>query len=140
MTERLIDIATPDGAMPTFIVHPEAEGPAPVVVVLMDGLGFRAPLKEVARRLAANGYYAMLPDLYYRSGPQQTVERGQPRAWDRLTLLVHSLTSDRMLRDAEALLAQGRMDEAREELERVIADHPGTTPARLADEVLAEVR
>ena len=83
MIERLIDITTPDGAMPTFIVHPEREEPSPVVLVLMDGLGFRAPLQDVARRLATNGYYAMLPDLYYRSGREQTVERGQPRAWEQ---------------------------------------------------------
>jgi carboxymethylenebutenolidase len=111
MIEQQIDVTTPDGAMPTFIVHPEREGPFPIVVVMMDGLGFREPLQDAARRLATSGYYTMLPDLYYRSGPAQTIERGQPGAWDRLTVLVHSLTNDKMLRDAEALLEHASGDD-----------------------------
>ena len=64
MQEQKIEVATPDGRMPTFIAHPDGEGPFPGVLVLMDGLGFREALCDVARRLAATGVYAMLPDLY----------------------------------------------------------------------------
>jgi len=110
--ERTIDISTPDGTMPTFVVHADREEPAPIVLVLMDGLGFREALRDVARRLASSGYYVMLPDLYYRSGRDQRIERGQPRAWDRLTLLVLSLTNERMVRDAEALLAFAQSEAA----------------------------
>ena len=110
MIEQMTDVATPDGKMPTFIVHPEREGPFPVVLVMMDGLGFREPLQDVARRLATSGYYAMLPDLYYRSGPTRAIERDEPGEWDRMMELVQSLSDDKVLRDAEALLEHAQGD------------------------------
>src|ERR1700744_2017462 len=67
MIESIQDIATKDGAMETFIVHP-ARGTHPVVLFLMDAPGIRAELYDMARRLATVGYYVMLPNLYYRAG------------------------------------------------------------------------
>ena len=65
MIEREIDIATADGTMNTFIVEPEEGGPHPVVLFFMDAPGKREELHGMARRLAATGYYVMLPNLYY---------------------------------------------------------------------------
>ena len=39
--ERHLDIATPDGAMNSFVVHPEEGGPFPVVLFYMDAPGRR---------------------------------------------------------------------------------------------------
>jgi carboxymethylenebutenolidase len=39
--------------------------------MFMDGIGVRPALLEVAERLASNGYYVLLPDLFYRSGPYE---------------------------------------------------------------------
>ena len=66
MIESELDIATPGGAMNTFITHPEEGGPHPVIVFLMDAPGKREELHDMARRLATVGYYVMLPNLYYR--------------------------------------------------------------------------
>ena len=68
MIEREIDVATPNGAMNTFVVHPEEGGPHPVVLFFMDAPGKREELHDMARRLATAGYYVMLPNLYYRAG------------------------------------------------------------------------
>src|SRR4051812_9610432 len=67
MIESIRDIATRDGAMETFICHPE-RGAHPPVLFLMDAPGIREELYEMARRLATVGYYVMLPNLYYRAG------------------------------------------------------------------------
>ena len=66
MIDRDIDIRTADGAMNTFITHPEEGGPHPVVMYLMDAPGKREELHDMARRLGTAGYYVMLPNLYYR--------------------------------------------------------------------------
>ncbi|MCY3793106.1 MAG: dienelactone hydrolase family protein, partial [Gammaproteobacteria bacterium] len=66
MIEHHIDIETPDGAMNTFIVHPDEGGPHPLAVFYMDAPGKREELHDMARRLATAGYYVMLPNLYYR--------------------------------------------------------------------------
>lgn len=110
MDEQQIDIAGSDGAMPAFIVRPEGKGPFPVALVLMDGLGFREALKVVARRLAATGYYAMLPDLYYRAGPSPAIKPDEPGEWDRMMKLVTGLSDDRVIRDAKSLLAHAEGD------------------------------
>ena len=68
MLEQTLDIVTKDGAMETFICHPERGGPYPPVLLLMDAPGIREELHDMARRLATSGYYVMLPNLYYRAG------------------------------------------------------------------------
>ena len=68
MMEDTLDIATRDGAMETFICHPERNGPHPAVFLLMDAPGVREELRDMARRLASVGYYVALPNLYYRAG------------------------------------------------------------------------
>ncbi len=68
MIEQIRDIQTRAGAMETFIVHPERNGPHPVVFILMDAPGIREELYDMARRLCSAGYYVVLPNLYYRAG------------------------------------------------------------------------
>ncbi|MSP50894.1 MAG: dienelactone hydrolase family protein [Alphaproteobacteria bacterium] len=66
MIERKIDIKTKDGALNTFITHPDEGGPFPAVLFYQDAPGIREELFEMARRLGTVGYYVMLPNLYYR--------------------------------------------------------------------------
>lgn len=64
-----IDIETRDGICPGYIYRPEGAGPWPAVLVFMDGVGIRPAMLAVGERLATYGYFVLLPDLYYRSGP-----------------------------------------------------------------------
>jgi len=64
--EHQIDIPTADGAMNTFVAHPDEGGPFPVVLFYMDAPGKREELHDMARRIAAVGYFVVLPNLYYR--------------------------------------------------------------------------
>src|SRR3984957_11924853 len=66
--ETTTDLQTRSGAMETFIVQPERNGPFPVVIMLMDAPGIREELYDMARRLGTVGYYVVLPNLYYRAG------------------------------------------------------------------------
>lgn len=68
MIEQILDIQTEDGAMETFVVHPERGGAHPPVLMLMDAPGIREELYDMARRLATVGYAVLLPNLYYRAG------------------------------------------------------------------------
>lgn len=67
MIETEIDIQTADGEMNSFITYPEEGGPFPVVIFYMDAPGKREELHDMARRIAAVGYYVVLPNLYYRA-------------------------------------------------------------------------
>lgn len=66
MQERVVDIATRDGKMNTYVFHPDGPGPHPVVIHYMDSVGVREELSDMCRRLATVGYYVLLPNLYYR--------------------------------------------------------------------------
>ena len=65
-----IQIKTRDGLCPSYVFRP-AKTPAPGVLVFMDGVGIRPAMLEIGERLAASGYFALLPDLFYRAGPYE---------------------------------------------------------------------
>src|SRR5438477_575294 len=67
MIEATLDLATKDGAMETFLCHPERGGPFPAVMLLMDAPGIREELRDMARRLGTVGYFVLLPNLYDRA-------------------------------------------------------------------------
>jgi carboxymethylenebutenolidase len=68
MVEHEIRVPTADGEMTAFVVRPAGDGPFPVAMVYMDGVGYRDQIKQNARRFAAAGYYCVAPDLFYRAG------------------------------------------------------------------------
>lgn len=70
MNESQVTITTPDGEVECFAVHPDGEGPFPPVVLYMDVVGVRDELRDFARRIAGEGYFCLLPDMFYRLGPQ----------------------------------------------------------------------
>ncbi len=103
MIERHVELSTPDGVMNTFVVHPDENGPHPVILFLMDAPGKREELHEMARRLAATGYFVVLPNLYYRRTREFKLvrdEAGMARMFD----LMHSLTSRLVVDDATRLM------------------------------------
>ncbi|MCE9650112.1 MAG: dienelactone hydrolase family protein [Parvibaculum sp.] len=67
MIEKIVEIKTAAGAMETFTVAPGA-GTYPPVIVYMDAPGIREELYDFARRIAGQGYFVLLPDMYYRRG------------------------------------------------------------------------
>jgi carboxymethylenebutenolidase len=108
MIERTLDIDTRDGAMTTFICHPERSGPHPLVIFYMDAPGIREELRDMARRLASAGYYVMLPNLYYRAdvvelGSFAGPDDGSTR--ERMMALMNDLTIAMVMDDTDALLA-----------------------------------
>ncbi len=107
MIEHHLDISTPDGAMGSFISHPD-KGPRPVVLFLMDAPGKREELHEMVRRLASAGYYVILSNLYYRTVEQFNVFETGDRA--RMAELMGTLSSAMIVSDARAMLAFAEAD------------------------------
>jgi carboxymethylenebutenolidase len=102
--EQHLDIPTGDGAMNSFIVHPEEGGPHPVVLFYMDAPGKREELHDMARRIAAVGYYVVLPNLYYRVTREFTMVRSED-GYKRMFELMRGVSNDMVMRDTEAMLA-----------------------------------
>lgn len=68
MRERTEFVQTPDGKMETFIAHPDGPAPRPAVVMYQNIGGLSDFMRVMARRVAAEGYYCAVPDLYFRLG------------------------------------------------------------------------
>lgn len=119
MTEKEMRVHTPDGDMTTFVVHPDGDGPYPVAVIYMDAVGYREQLKNNARRFAADGYYCVAPDLFYRYGEKLNFDMTKlvadgfqgPEA-ERMMSAVSSLKPDMVVSDTEAILASIEADPA----------------------------
>jgi len=73
---KTVTIKTRDGLCPSYIFTPAGSGPWPAVLVFMDGLAIRPAMLELGERLATYGYYVLLPDLFYRSGPYEPMDVG----------------------------------------------------------------
>ena len=115
MIEQTVEIPTPSGAATTFIVHPEREGPHPLILFFMDAPGIREELRDMARRLASVGYYVMLPNLYYREGVLELADlppEPDSDARQRALRFMGSLTMAVVMEDGDALLDYADRDPA----------------------------
>src|SRR5215207_4720262 len=104
MIEKHLDIATADGAMNTFVVHPEENGPHPVVLFYMDAPGKREELHDMARRLATVGYYVVLPNLYYRRSRDFWLTERTEEKMAAMLEHMQATTNALVVRDTEAML------------------------------------
>ena len=111
--EREFDVTTPDGTMPCFAAWPDADGPHPVIVMYMDAPGIREELYNFARRIAAQGYYAILPDLYYRLGTHRfNLSNRTEKMTEMIFAAWHSLANADVVSDTGALLEALGEDDA----------------------------
>ena len=56
------------GNLKAYIAKPGGDGPHPVVIVIQEWWGLNENIKDIARRFASEGYFAIAPDLYSRQG------------------------------------------------------------------------
>src|SRR4051794_15233169 len=110
MSRTTVTIATAEGRCEASTFRPDSgDGPWPAVLVFMDGIGIRPALFEIGERIAQRGYFVLLPDLYYRSGPYVAPDPkkvfGDPEArsaWFARTMAL--LSHEKVRSDARAFL------------------------------------
>ena len=106
MSQRDVQVMTPDGASPASLHVPAGEGPWPGVILYPDAAGLRDTIRGMGERMAEMGYVTLVPDAYHRHGAwtpfdPATVFR-DPEERERLMSMVHSVTADLAVRDAGA--------------------------------------
>ena len=67
VVETNVAIKTADGTCDAAFLHP-ASGARPAVVIWPDAFGLRPSMRDIARRLAAEGYAVLVPNPFYRVG------------------------------------------------------------------------
>ena len=63
-----VKIPTADGQMPAYRAMPDGAGPFPVMVVIEEIFGVHEYIKDVCRRYAKLGFFAVAPELFARQG------------------------------------------------------------------------
>jgi carboxymethylenebutenolidase len=120
LTETAITFDTEDGTMDAYFVHP-AEGAHPGVIFWPDIASIRESKRNMARRLAGEGYAVLVLNPYYRDVAGEQFADFAAFIGDdgfaKVTPWREKLTADAIGRDAAAaarwLDAQGSVDTAR---------------------------
>jgi carboxymethylenebutenolidase len=73
VVETEVTVKTPDGTCDAAFIHP-ASGTYPGVIIWADAAGLRPTMRDMAKRLAADGYSVLVPNPFYRvsKAPQFT--------------------------------------------------------------------
>jgi carboxymethylenebutenolidase len=67
IVETDVEIKTPDGTCDAAFIHP-ASGSHAGVLIWPDAFGLRPSMRDMAKRLAAEGYSVLVPNPFYRMG------------------------------------------------------------------------
>ena len=96
MYEKDVIVTTKYGQMPSFVACPDAPGQYPGIIFYMDAPGIREELRNMTRRIAKQGYFAVLPDMYYRLGTLRfDVNRRDDEMFQCMRAAMNSLTTPR---------------------------------------------
>ena len=104
-----IALPTPDGDARAFTFTPKGDGPWPAAIIFMDAPAIRPALFEFGERLAANGYFTLLPDLFWRAGPYAPINvkevfADEAKRREVFGKLTGSTSPEKQLVDAKACL------------------------------------
>ncbi|WP_371745100.1 dienelactone hydrolase family protein [Bradyrhizobium sp. U87765 SZCCT0109] len=90
-----------DGEMPVYFARPAGVKNPPVVLVAMEIFGLHEYIKDVTRRLARLGAFAIAPDYYFRKGTDLT----KISEMSQLLPLVNSKPDAELLSDLDSTVA-----------------------------------
>jgi carboxymethylenebutenolidase len=108
MAQEAIELKTEDGTCGVQVFRPAGTGPHPAAVMFQDAFGVRPALFEIAERVAAAGFYVMLPDLFYRTGyksPGFGLFADPVARADFMTRIAPTVAAAPIMRDMKAFLA-----------------------------------
>ena len=110
-TERVEIPLRDGGTMAGYLARPEGDTPLPAVIVYMEIFGINAHIRDVTERIASEGFVALAPDYFHRTGPG--IELGyDDEGFAKGMELLNALDADEMVADAQAAIAwlRGRDD------------------------------
>src|SRR5579862_6563449 len=74
MSGRAVEIKTQDGVADAYLAAPDDGERHPAVLLIMDALGLRPQIQEMADRIAARGFVVLAPNVFYRHGRAPVAE------------------------------------------------------------------
>jgi carboxymethylenebutenolidase len=93
-----VKVPTADGEMPAYRAMPDKGGSFPTVLVIQEVWGVHEWVKDICRRLAKLGYYAIASELYARQGDPSKYTDTQKL----VTEIVMNVPTDQVMSDLDA--------------------------------------
>src|SRR5271163_1017622 len=93
-----IVVESPDGTFHAYVARP-AKLPAPAVVVLQELFGVNADIRATCDELAAQGFIAIAPDLFWRQEPGVDLDVTSEESWQHGLRLYMAFDRDAGVRD-----------------------------------------
>ena len=98
-----VSVKVADGNIPAYRAHPWGKSNWPVILVVQEIFGVHEHIKDLCRRFAKLGYYAIAPSLYARFGDPGKYDMGHIQ--DLVTDIVSKVPDDEVMSDLDATVA-----------------------------------
>ena len=99
-----VKVPVADGSIPAYRAMPAQGGPFATVLVIQEVFGVHEHIKDICRRLAKLGYYAIAPELYAR--------QGDPSKYTDIPTLISEIVvkvpTDQVMSDLDAAAAYAK--------------------------------
>jgi carboxymethylenebutenolidase len=105
MIDTDVQVTTPAGVCDAALIHPP-KGSWPGVILFADVFGLRPTMRDMAKRLAADGFTVLVPNPFYRTskppGLSIDIDFNNPADRAKIDVLRAPLTNDAVMQDATA--------------------------------------
>ncbi len=95
-----VRIPAADIEIPAYRAMPASGGPFPVVLVVQEIFGVHEHIKDVCRRLAKAGYFALAPEMFVRQGDVSRL-----KSIDEIRPVVAKVPDSQVMSDLDAAVA-----------------------------------
>ena len=102
-----ITVDTPDGSFKAYVARPDTL-PAPAIVVIQEIFGVNLDLRDTCDELAAQGYLAISPDLFWRVEPGVDMSDQTEAEMKKAFALYAAFDRDTGVADIAATMAAAR--------------------------------
>ena len=107
-----VKVPVKDGEMPAYRAMPDKGGPFPTVLVIQEAWGVHEHIRDLCRRLAKSGYFAISAELWARQGNAAAAKDS-----DETRKIMASVPTDQVMADLDATVAfakaSGKADTAK---------------------------
>jgi carboxymethylenebutenolidase len=103
MTARQISVSGPEGAFAAYLATPRS-GRGPGIVVIQEIFGVNQVMRDICDGLAAHGYFALAPDLFWRLEPGVQLTDKTDAEWKRAFDLMSRFDPDKGVKDIQAAI------------------------------------